>query len=362
MFANFLLKDLNRVEVLRGPQSTLYGSGSLGGTVRYITNKPSLDSFSSRVNITGSKVDGSDDVGDNVDVVINIPILSNVAYRLVSSNANYPGITDYVNVHEVSNLPAFNPYGIGLINESVGVPSLKNGFGTAFDFMTSPPIINGVKDADTVEIEFFRHKFLIDISEKIELIITSTSQEDMIGGRRSPSTGTKYVLNDSCVNLFAENCYSTSSYGDYENGAVMLEPSKRDVTLNSFEFNVDGSKVNLEVSVSHYERESESITDNTGFFANGGFLTGDIAGYYSDFGVGGIFGIPPRPYVAANRQYENNGNVFEARLISEKSEKMDFVLGIFTQKDSLKRMQQTLIKGTNAWNGYFYGLDYVVDP
>ena len=34
----------------------------------------------------------------------------------------------------------------------------------------------------------------------------------------------------------------------------------------------------------------------------------------------------------------------EARLLSEKSEKTDFVLGIFTQKDSLKRMQQTLIK------------------
>ena len=87
----------------------------MGGTVRYITNKPSLDNFSARVNITGSQVDGSDDVGDNVDLVINIPILSNIAYRLVSSNANYPGITDYVNVHELSNLPAFNPYGIGIL-------------------------------------------------------------------------------------------------------------------------------------------------------------------------------------------------------------------------------------------------------
>ena len=162
---------------MRGPQSTLYGSGSLGGTVRYITNKPSLDNFSSRVNITGSQVDGSDDIGDNVDVVINIPILSNIAYRLVTSNANYPGVTDYVNVHEVTNLPAFDPYGIGLISGSVGVPSLKNGFGTAFDFMTSPPIINGVKDADTVEIEFFRHKVLIDLSENVELLITSTTQE-----------------------------------------------------------------------------------------------------------------------------------------------------------------------------------------
>ncbi len=38
IFANFLLKDIQRVEVLRGPQGTLYGSGSLGGTVRYVMN------------------------------------------------------------------------------------------------------------------------------------------------------------------------------------------------------------------------------------------------------------------------------------------------------------------------------------
>ena len=38
--------DLNRVEVLRGPQGTLFGAGSEGGTVRYITNQPSLTNFS----------------------------------------------------------------------------------------------------------------------------------------------------------------------------------------------------------------------------------------------------------------------------------------------------------------------------
>ena len=45
VFANFLLRDLKRVEVLRGPQGTLYGSGSLGGTIRYITNDPEIDTF-----------------------------------------------------------------------------------------------------------------------------------------------------------------------------------------------------------------------------------------------------------------------------------------------------------------------------
>ena len=66
VFANFLLKDLERVEVLRGPQSTLYGSGSLGGTVRYITNKPDLTEFYGKVNFTSSEVDGSNSAGNNI--------------------------------------------------------------------------------------------------------------------------------------------------------------------------------------------------------------------------------------------------------------------------------------------------------
>src|SRR5690606_6131565 len=45
IFANFLLTDIAQVEVLRGPQGTLYGSGALGGTVRYIMNAPEIGEY-----------------------------------------------------------------------------------------------------------------------------------------------------------------------------------------------------------------------------------------------------------------------------------------------------------------------------
>src|SRR5579871_4353448 len=48
------LYDLNRVEVLRGPQGTLYGSGSMGGTMKLVTNDPVLNRFEGSVNAFGS--------------------------------------------------------------------------------------------------------------------------------------------------------------------------------------------------------------------------------------------------------------------------------------------------------------------
>ena len=47
------LYDVERVEVLRGPQGTLYGSGSMGGTVRVLTNEPKLGTFEGSVQGTG---------------------------------------------------------------------------------------------------------------------------------------------------------------------------------------------------------------------------------------------------------------------------------------------------------------------
>ena len=89
------LFDLNRVEVLRGPQGTLFGSGSLSGTVRYITNQPDLEAFEGVVEATASKIQGGD-VGWDLKGAVNLPINEQMALRVTAYNTQYAGFIDAV--------------------------------------------------------------------------------------------------------------------------------------------------------------------------------------------------------------------------------------------------------------------------
>lgn len=87
--------DLNRVEVLRGPQGTLFGSGSLSGTVRYITNQPTTEALEGSVEAGLNSVsDGG--IGGEMKGMINIPLSDTTALRLVSYYTQYGGFIDAI--------------------------------------------------------------------------------------------------------------------------------------------------------------------------------------------------------------------------------------------------------------------------
>src|SRR4051812_17663173 len=92
---DFDLFDLNRVETLRGPQGTLFGSGSVGGTIRYITNQPRLDRIDGSVE-GGVNFFTGGSMGYDAKGAFNVPFANTAALRVVGYNTHFGGFIDSV--------------------------------------------------------------------------------------------------------------------------------------------------------------------------------------------------------------------------------------------------------------------------
>ncbi|MEM9879055.1 MAG: TonB-dependent receptor [Pseudomonadota bacterium] len=95
-FIEPLFFDVERVEVLRGPQGTLFGGSSMGGTVRFISNKPDLEDFSGA---GGAQLSFTKDGGANYTLngMVNVPIVNDkLGVRLVGSYRYDEGFIDRV--------------------------------------------------------------------------------------------------------------------------------------------------------------------------------------------------------------------------------------------------------------------------
>lgn len=87
--------DVSRVEVLRGPQGTLFGSGSLAGTVRYITNQPELGVTDFFGEVGGNVFDGGGPGGE-LKLGLNLPLGEKAAARVAAYRTQFGGFMDAV--------------------------------------------------------------------------------------------------------------------------------------------------------------------------------------------------------------------------------------------------------------------------
>jgi len=90
---DFDLYDLNRLETLRGPQGTLFGSGSIGGTVRYITNQPNADAFEAELELDFNSIQQGSN-GGHIKAMVNAPLDNGSALRAVLYSTEYGGYID----------------------------------------------------------------------------------------------------------------------------------------------------------------------------------------------------------------------------------------------------------------------------
>jgi len=84
------LLDLDHIEVLRGPQGTLYGAGAMGGVIKYVTTEPDTSELSGKVALGASTTKGGG-VGSTESAVINVPLKEDVAALRVAAFHDHEG-------------------------------------------------------------------------------------------------------------------------------------------------------------------------------------------------------------------------------------------------------------------------------
>ncbi|EGD60780.1 TonB-dependent receptor [Novosphingobium nitrogenifigens DSM 19370] len=106
--------DVERVEALSGPQGTLFGSSSLAGTMRIITQKPKLDKWEAGMDVQAAKY-GAGDTGGQVEGYLNAPLAANLALRVMAFYDHEGGYID--------NTPASYTYTFGQNNPAISYVS-----------------------------------------------------------------------------------------------------------------------------------------------------------------------------------------------------------------------------------------------
>jgi iron complex outermembrane recepter protein len=91
--------DLERIEVLRGPQGTLYGAATLGGLIKFVTKQPTMDEFSGRVEVGSDVAYNGPNAGYTVRGSVNVPVSDTFAVRASAFARQDPGYIDDIYLH-----------------------------------------------------------------------------------------------------------------------------------------------------------------------------------------------------------------------------------------------------------------------
>ncbi|UVW34170.1 TonB-dependent receptor [SAR92 clade bacterium H455] len=92
--------DIQRVEVLKGPQGTLFGQGSMNGTVRFVTKKPSFDGVNGEIGLSAYDTE-SGDMSSELTAVLNLPAINDtLGFRVVTTAKDVGGWIDQPNANK----------------------------------------------------------------------------------------------------------------------------------------------------------------------------------------------------------------------------------------------------------------------
>ena len=292
LFFNLRLQDLDRVEILRGPQGTLYGSGSLGGTIRYVQNAPDPKAFDAKVEVGVSDTAHTHTSNEDVSGMLNLPISDTMAFRL---NAGYTTEAGFINQ---PNLYVLN---------SAGAPVAARPGN-----LLSPPQTYSKDGTNSYLYRTVRAAWLWRPDENFHAQLSYYHQESSADGYP----------------------YAAPIYG--------LEAlSSSDLTAAATNDQVDMVALTLE-----RELGFATLTSNSSWADHKNVSEGDVTSLYDFFSFySALYGNNPRVLVTGHQGYDDKPWAQEIRLASKPNGSYDWVGGVFYKTENTTIMEHDFYPG-----------------
>ena len=336
--------DLSRIEVLKGPQGTLFGASSQAGTVRLITNKPDFSDAYGRFSFDGAttnKGEGS----EKFEIMYNLPISDTLAVRAVLYRDDQGGWVDNVpGTLTLRESARFRDAGYMRTN---GVPVSENRAG-----MNSATYINNrpeeVLESARIPFDPYDPNALVEFraANNEALVDDDINHTRYTGGRLSLraeiNEDWSLLLGAMTQKLDADGTFTADpTLGSDSPKVQRYSPDQLEDSFDNFNWTVEGRIGELEViyTGAYTERESDQIIDYTDYMFVGQYLPYYICdasvsypeyNYYQDGApLNQSFGTCYEPNLYALSYSETEVQTHEVRFSTDQSKDLRFTAGAF---------------------------------
>ena len=302
--------DISRIEVLAGPQGTLFGASAQAGVVRMITNKPVIGDSESSLEIE-TRFMSEGDTGSKVEYMSNIPLGDSTAMRFVAYRDRKGGYIDQVaGTVNVSSSARWRPAGTMRAN-GVPVESARNGFKVGTDLSGAVmPNANALVEDDVngTLYEGFRASVKHQINDNWDALVTVANQT-------IESDGVFFAdptLGDLEVKRFSDDSLSD----EFDNISLTLEGSIGDL--------------DIVYAGAYTDRFSDQIVDYTDYLFVGQYLPYYICDYYVSYPQNGVaVGECGAPNLYVESDTNTEVTTHELRINTDLSDTMSLTAGAF---------------------------------
>ncbi|MGD0192258.1 MAG: TonB-dependent receptor [Rhizomicrobium sp.] len=300
------LYDLNRIEMLRGPQGTLFGSGSMGGTVRLITNQPDPSGYAATAEGMYSATDGGDGFNNKENAMVNIPLADTLALRIVGTESYTSGWIDRIVI-----APGFFP-------QATPIGNVEGVDGTTRGDVQNAPIANQYPGSNANLVYALRTSLLWQPTANLTItpsFFYEISRQNGISAYDSVSNGT-------AIPSFGEAHYQPFN---------IAEPLKDKIAVYSLNMNYNLADFEITSSTGYFSRVSSQIEEASEAFNNPSTAitcaidctnppAGPYPGFYGATGTGPESGLEVDP----TKQLSE-----ELRLTSKGDGPLNWVTGLY---------------------------------